>query len=166
MITDSAYGSGGYYGDYNYGEENLEAQPDGEAQSQAESQANEPYIYEYPPAPVTGGGERELVELYLKDGSVYRVTDYWLVNDELHFTTLDASGQAQTENVAAFSELDLQKTVDVNSARGFRFVLRNEPVQEYLEQQQNGAETPAQPQQSQPDQNSTPRRARLPQNPQ
>jgi hypothetical protein len=156
------YGGGGYYGDYNYGEENLEAQPDGEAQSQAESQANEPYIYEYPPAAVTGGGERRLVELYLKNGSVYQVTDYWLVNDELHFTTLDASGQAQTENVAAFSELDLQKTVDVNSARGFRFVLRNEPVQEYLEQQQESG--PAAP--AVPPQPPTPREAPVPQNPQ
>jgi hypothetical protein len=148
------YGAGGYYGDFNSQPgENLEAQP--------ENPANEPYIYEYPPAPVTGGGERELVELYLKDGSVYRVTDYWVVNDELHFTTLDATGTTQTEQVVAFSELDLQKTVDVNSAHGFRFVLRNQPVQEYLEQQQNGAETPAAPLQP-----PTPPQPRVPRNPQ
>jgi hypothetical protein len=153
-LFDYGYGAGGYYENPNYGPaENLEAQP--------ENQANQPYIYEYPPAPVTGGGERELVELYLKDGSVYRVTDYWLVNDELHFTTLDATGTTQTENVVAFSELDLQKTVDVNSAHGFRFVLRNQPVQEYLEQQQNGPETPAQPAQPR-----TPQGAAGPPNPQ
>ena len=147
------YGAGGYYGDFNSApSENLEAQP--------ENPANEPYIYEYPPAPVTGGGERELVELYLKDGSVYRVTDYWVVNDELHFTTLDATGTTQTEQVVAFGELDLQKTVDVNSAHGFRFVLRNQPVQEYLEQQ-NGAETPAAPPQP-----PIPPQPRVPQNPQ
>jgi len=152
------YGPGEYYENYNSEpEENLEAQP--------EYQANEPYIYEYPPVPITGGGERELVELYLRDGSVYQVTDYWLVNDELHFTTLDATGRAQTENVVAFSELDLQKTVDVNTAHGFRFVLRNEPVQEYLEQQQKtGPATPAQPQQ--PPTPPSPQSAPVPQNPQ
>jgi hypothetical protein len=26
----------------------------------------------------------------------------------------------------------LQKTIDVNTARGFRFVLRNEPLEQYL----------------------------------
>jgi hypothetical protein len=155
------YGAGGYYENYDYGPaENLEAQP--------ENQGNEPYIYQYPPAPAYGGGERELVELYLKDGSVYRVTDYWLVNDELHFTTLDATGRARTENVVAFSELDLQKTVDVNTAHGFRFVLRNEPVGEYLEQQQNnGSAAPAQPPQPKgPPRPPTPSQPPAPQNPQ
>jgi hypothetical protein len=83
---------------------------------------------------VYGGGERQLAELFLKDGTVYDVTDYWLVNDnELHFTTVDASSGKTTEQVIGFDQLDLQKTIEMNKNRGFRFVLRNEPIQEYLQ---------------------------------
>jgi hypothetical protein len=83
------------------------------------------------PAPLVYGGG-ELVQLCLKDGTVYDVTDYWLVNDnELHFTTVDASGNA-TDHVVGFDQLNLQKTIDVNTGRGYRFVLRNEPMREYM----------------------------------
>jgi len=32
----------------------------------------------------------------------------------------------------AFEQLDLQKTIDMNAQAGFRFVLRNEPIEENL----------------------------------
>ena len=91
-------------------------------------------MYEYPSATspifVYGEERRELVQLYLKDGTVYNVTDYWLVNDQLHCTTVE--GASTVEHVFNFDELDLQKTIDVNTAREFRFVLRNEPIEQYL----------------------------------
>jgi hypothetical protein len=34
--------------------------------------------------------------------------------------------------VIPFDELDLQRTIDVNTRRGFRMVLRDEPWQQYL----------------------------------
>jgi hypothetical protein len=93
-----------------------------------------PEMYEYPTAtsPIFVYGEegRELVQLYLKDGTVYNVTDYWLVNDQLHCTTVE--GASRVEHVFNFDELDLQKTIDANTARGFKFVLRNEPIEQYL----------------------------------
>ena len=39
----------------------------------------------------------------------------------------------QTEHVIAFDQLDLQTTINVNKNRGYRFVLRNEPIQQYLQ---------------------------------
>ena len=39
-----------------------------------------------------GEENRELPQLYMKDGTVYNVTDYWVVNNQLHFTTIDESG--------------------------------------------------------------------------
>jgi hypothetical protein len=36
------------------------------------------------------------------------------------------------EHVIPFDELDLQRTIDVNTRRGFRMVLRDEPWQQYL----------------------------------
>jgi len=68
---------------------------------------------------------RELTELYLKDGTVYDVTDYWLEDGKIHFRTREGS----VEQVLGVDELDLQTTVDVNTRRGFRFVLRNEPAE-------------------------------------
>jgi hypothetical protein len=89
------------------------------------------YQYESP-VDVFDGDGRELPQLYLKDGTVYDVTDYWLVNDQLHFTTLDTSGVRWVEHTIELVELDLQKTVDVSNLRDFNFVLRNEPLQDYL----------------------------------
>jgi hypothetical protein len=68
---------------------------------------------------------RDLTELYLKDGTVYDVTDYWLEDGKIHFRTREGS----VEQVLGVDELDLQTTVDVNTRRGFRFVLRNEPAE-------------------------------------
>lgn len=88
----------------------------------------------YPvPMYIAGGGGRDLAQLYLKDGTVYNVTDYWLVHDELHFTTLDDSGVKWNEHTIDFSQLDLQKTIDVSQQRGFHFLLRDEPLTKYLE---------------------------------
>jgi hypothetical protein len=86
------------------------------------------------------GGEetRELPQLYLKDGTVYRVTDYWLVNGQIHFTTLEEGGTKSVEHVIPFEDLDLQQTIDVNTQRGFRFVLRNAPLEQYLRNRNEG----------------------------
>ncbi len=83
------------------------------------------------------GGPRQLPQLYLKDGTVYNVTDYWLVNGQLHYTTLDESGTTWNEHVIDFSQLDVQKTADIAARRGFHFVLRNEPMQQYLKDHPN-----------------------------
>jgi hypothetical protein len=99
---------------------------------------------------IYSGGGRELAQLYLKDGTIYNVTDYWLVNNQLHFTTIDESGTKWVEHTIDFDQLDLQKTIDVSAQRGFRFVLRDEPMQQYLqhypENGQPDASPPAAPQ--------------------
>jgi len=80
--------------------------------------------------PLTYGGDRaDLPQLYLKDGTVYTVTDYWVVDDQLHFT-LREEGK-MVEHTIAFDDLDLQQTIDMAKQRGFLFVLRDEPLQQY-----------------------------------
>ena|SRR5579863_3709611 len=79
-----------------------------------------------------GEANSQFVQLYLKDGTVYNVTDYWLANGELHFKTVEEHGMKVVEHQIDFGLLDLQTTIDVNTARGFRFVLRNEPLEQYL----------------------------------
>jgi hypothetical protein len=104
-------------------------------EAQLENQGG-PQMYEAPSAAATifvyGEENRELPQLVLKDGTIYNATDYWLVNDQLHCTTVE--GNRQVEHVFNFAQLDLQKTIDVNMARGFRFVLRNEPMGPYLQE--------------------------------
>jgi hypothetical protein len=91
-----------------------------------------PQTYEYP-LYVYGDNRRDLPQLYLKDGTVYSVTDYWLVDNQLHFTVIEDGDAKSVEQVIEFDDLDLQTTIDVNTRRGFRFVLRNEPVEQYLQ---------------------------------
>jgi hypothetical protein len=73
-----------------------------------------------------------LVQLCLKDGTAYSVNDYWFVDKEIHFTMLDESATKSIEQVMGFDDLDAQKTIDVNSRRGFRVVMRNQPLEQYL----------------------------------
>jgi hypothetical protein len=113
------YGYGlGYYGPYT-----------------GPSYSNEQPSYAGPsyPAPVYyGGSERDLVELFLKDGTVYDVLDYWVVDNQLHFTMNEGS-DTPVEHVISLDDLDMQKTIDVNTQRGFTFMLRNEPIDQYLQ---------------------------------
>jgi hypothetical protein len=78
-------------------------------------------------------------QLYLKDGSILNVKDYWLTDDQLHFTIVEEYGANPVEQVIPFEALDLQKTVDVNTRRGFRFMLRNEPFEQYMRDHPDGS---------------------------
>jgi hypothetical protein len=85
------------------------------------------------------GMERpDLPELYLKDGSILNVTDYWVVDNQLHFMMVEEEGAKPTEEVIPFDVLDLQKTIDANARRGFRFMLRNEPFEQYVRDHPEG----------------------------
>jgi hypothetical protein len=80
---------------------------------------------------LTSQTQPDLIWLLLKDGTARSVTDYWFVNGQVHFTTL-GDGGAKPEQVIGEDELDLRRTVDVNTRRGFRIVRRDEPWQQYL----------------------------------
>jgi hypothetical protein len=88
-------------------------------------------VYENP-VYVYGAERPERPQVYLKDGAILNVTDYWLVDDELHVKMIEEDGAKPAEQVIPFDEVDLQKTVDASTRRGFRFVLRNEPLDRYL----------------------------------
>lgn len=101
-------------------------------------QASETPIYVY-------GDEREdRPQLYLKDGTILNVSDYWVVDNQLHFKVVE-TGARPVEQVIPFEELDLQKTIDANTQRGFRFLLRNEPLEQYLRDHPDGPPAAAVP---------------------
>lgn len=73
-------------------------------------------------APDDLAAEKSLVVLFLADGSVYAVTNYWVAGGKLHYATSYGG-----DNSLDLNQLDLQRTVNANSARGVDFTLRPAP---------------------------------------
>jgi hypothetical protein len=133
-----SYYNGGYYGNQIYN-----------ATTDESSVSNEfnPSRYWGPSAPPeeTGGGgggsasssDSEVV-LFLKDGTVYAITDYWIADSKLHYVT-NYGG----ENSIPLEQLDIQRTVDVNAKRGINITLRPTPTPQ--SQQQAAPEPDAAP---------------------
>jgi hypothetical protein len=85
--------------------------------------------------------EKSLVVLYLNDGSVYALTNYWVAGGKLHYETSYGA-----DNSLDLGELDLQRTVNANAARGVEFTLRPAP------EPKKAAPEPSQAPQTQPQQ--------------
>jgi hypothetical protein len=116
--------------------------------TETETQSQEifsPYSPALPqPEENTNGPSPDEYVLYLKDGAVYVVNDYWYADGKLVYST--ASGQDSVD----LARIDLQKTLDVNAQRGLVFTLRPAP-------QAAPDATPPQPDQAPPpDQNAPP----------
>jgi hypothetical protein len=74
-------------------------------------------------APAGSAPQQTYVLLYLKDGSSFAVSDYWLTGGKLHYVTSYGGDNAVDE-----SQIDLQRTVNENAARGVDFSLRPLPA--------------------------------------
>ncbi len=74
--------------------------------------------------PDTGNvsASRPTVLLYLKDGTTYAASDYWLQDGVLYYT-VNYGG----ESTLNMDELDLQRTVNENASRGINFSLHPGP---------------------------------------
>ena len=91
------------------------------------------YIVPLPTYVFVGSASPSHPQLVFKDGTTYTVTDYWRANDKLHFVTIEEGGTKSVPHTVPFEELDVQRTTDANAAQGFRFVVRDEPIEEWLE---------------------------------
>jgi hypothetical protein len=120
-----SFGSG-YSADLSYsGAEDMSAPED-----MTQSQEAAPTLYAQ--APETSQGQEVgnpgptakpvTAVLYLKDGSSYAVTDYWLADGKIHYVTSYGG-----ENSIDQSALDLQRTVNENATQGLTFTLRPAP---------------------------------------
>jgi hypothetical protein len=98
------------------------------------------------PVYVYGQERPDVPQLFLKDGTILSVTDYWVVDGQLHFMLIEEDGIKPVEQVIPFDELDLQKTIDVNTQRGFHFLLRNEPLEQYMRDHPDGPPAALSPQ--------------------
>jgi hypothetical protein len=66
--------------------------------------------------------EKSLTVLYLKDGTVYAVSDFWVADGKLVYDTSYGA-----ENSLPLDQLDLEQTVKANAARGVPFTLKSKP---------------------------------------
>jgi hypothetical protein len=82
-------------------------------------------------------------QLIFKDDTKYTVADYWRVDDQLHFITLEEGGTKSVPHTVPFADLDVERTTAAAVAQGFRFVLRDEPIEQWL--QHRPAHKPAAP---------------------
>jgi len=130
----SPYGYGGYPG-YNFGSSDyvgVENQmpdftgPSAPSEEPTRDEAVAPQSAEVP-APAPG-----VTVLYLKDGSSFGVTDYWLEGGRLHYVTTYGGANAMD-----MDDLDTQHTVDENAKQGVTFTLRPPHTQD-----QQGQPTP------------------------
>ena len=116
---------GGYYGGGGYG--NV-IYGDSTDESSVSNEFN-PSRYSFPqagPEPSSGGSSSSSdseVVLFLKDGTVYAITDYWVADGKLHYVT-NYGG----ENSIDLDTIDMQRTVDVNARRGVSITLRPAPA--------------------------------------
>ncbi len=75
-----------------------------------------------PAVPEEEEAPKQVTLLALKDGTMYGITDYWLDHGQLHYVTSYGGG-----NALPLHRVDLDKTVQLNSAMGIDFVLRDKP---------------------------------------
>jgi hypothetical protein len=109
------YGFGGDYSDLG-------------ASADSDDTSNEPSPSKWQNPPQNEGSENAVAPsiphtvIYLQDGSSYEVTDYWLADKKLHYVT-NYGG----ENATDIGQVDMQRTVDANAARGVSFTLHPGP---------------------------------------
>jgi hypothetical protein len=72
-------------------------------------------------------------QLVFKDGTTYSVADYWRVDDQLHFITSEEGGTKSVPRTVPFADLDVQRTTDANTVQGFKFRIRDEPIEQWLQ---------------------------------
>src|ERR1043166_3259768 len=72
-------------------------------------------------------------QLIFTDGTTYSVADFWRVDDQLHFITSEEGGTKSVPRTVPFGDLDLQRTTDANTAQGFKFRMRDEPIEQWLQ---------------------------------
>jgi len=75
------------------------------------------------PSPNGMKAERPVTLLQLRDGSMYGLTDYWVKDGELHYTTTYGG-----QNSLPFERIDFEKIVQLNADRGVPFVLPAQSV--------------------------------------
>jgi hypothetical protein len=71
--------------------------------------------------------------LVFKDHMTYTVEDYWRADDQLHFITSEDGGAKSVPHTVPFTDLDVEATTAALAAQGFKFRVRDEPIDQWLQ---------------------------------
>jgi hypothetical protein len=88
-----------------------------------------------------GSAAASYLQLVFNNGTSYTVTDYWRVDDQLHFITVEEGGTKFVPHTVPFDDLDVERTKDRATAEGFRFLIRDKPIEQWLEDRTQEGET-------------------------
>ncbi len=131
-VYNGGYYNGGSYGNVIYGAStddssvSNEFNPSRYANSPESGAAEIGVAPDGAGAPENGGDYAAIapeMALYLKDGTVYALSDYWVAGGKLHYVT-NYGG----ENAIDLEQIDMQRTVDVNAKRGINVTLKPAPA--------------------------------------
>jgi hypothetical protein len=113
------YYQGGNYSDFTGDVTNeMSPQPYGMPSATPDSEPG-PDEATAPPSAAAPTPGADSTVLFLKDGTSYGVTDYWLEGGRLHYVTTYGGA-----NAIELDALDMQRTVDENAKHGVTFALR------------------------------------------
>ncbi|HEV2522447.1 MAG TPA: hypothetical protein VGT24_08705 [Candidatus Acidoferrales bacterium] len=135
----TGYGYYGYPNNYMYGypdsgystpDDNSPPppQPDNQYNQDNQNNQNSPdgnWVTPNGPSPTyeqNSGGIAVPILIYMKNGAVYTVRDYWMVDGELHYTLIDG-----VQNSVDLDLVDLPRTNMENAKSGVRFIFKSEP---------------------------------------
>jgi hypothetical protein len=134
--AEPAYGYG-YYGypnssvygypdsGYSAPEDNSTPPPDQEENQNDQESLNGNWVTPNGPSPALAPNSSNLavpILIYMKNGSILTVRDYWMIDGELHYILM--SGVQRTVNLES---VDLPRTNTENAKSGVKFIFKSEP---------------------------------------
>ena len=128
-------GSGGYQPQDNYAPP--PQQNDDQSEDDYQGTTNGNWITPNGPSPSSEAGAPSLavpVLIYMKNGSVLTVRDYWMIDGELHYVLMNG-----TQKSVDLEQVDLARSNAENAKSGVKFIFKSEPNAPTLN------ETPAPP---------------------
>jgi hypothetical protein len=119
------YPDQGYYGSNNYSAPPPQQYGEDDQYSQDNSAPDGNWITPNGPSPSSvpnSGGLAVPVLIYMKNGSVLTVRDYWMIDGELHYMLVNGAQRAVN-----LEQVDLPRTNTENAKSGIKFIFKSEP---------------------------------------
>ena len=119
------YPDQGYYGSNNYSAPPPQQYGQDDQYGPDTSAPDGNWITPNGPSPSSApasGGLAVPVLIYMKNGAVLTVRDYWMIDGELHYMLMSGS-----QRVANLEQVDLPRTNTENAKSGIKFIFKSEP---------------------------------------
>ena len=117
------YPQGGYYAPDDYSAP--PAQQDDQYDQGNQGTSNGNWITPNGPSPSAAQNSANFsvpVLIYMKNGAVYSVRDYWMSDDELNYILMDGA-----QHTVDLEQVDLPRTNTENAKSGVKFIFKSEP---------------------------------------